>query len=286
MNQAYYRLGLIGFPLEKSLSPAIHNAALRASGLTGEYRLYPVSPLPEGQVDLAEMIEQLRQGNLHGLNVTIPHKQNVLPFLDGCTPAVRAVGAANTLYMQNGRLMADNTDILGFTTDLRRLLPGGTGHALVLGAGGSARAVVYALHQEGWIVTVAARRPEQAEEMLQSLNAPETFKAVQLRDISLRVMNSLKLIVNTTPVGMFPLVDASPWPEGTPLPQDALLYDLIYKPPETRLMRDVLRAGLQASNGLGMLVEQGALSFERWTGVHADRTTIWTAVSPTQGTNW
>ena len=286
MTQAYYHLGLVGYPLEKSLSPAIHQAALRASGLNGEYRLYPVNPLPEGQADLADMIEHLRQGSLHGLNVTIPHKQNVLPFLDGCTPAVKAVGAANTLYLENGRLMGDNTDIPGFSADLHRLLPGDAAHALVLGAGGSARAVVYALQQEGWTVTVAARRPEQADEMLQALNAPESFQVVQLREITLQAMNSLKLIVNTTPVGMFPLADASPWPEGTPLPQEALLYDLIYKPPETRFMRYVLRAGLQASNGLGMLVEQAALSFERWTGAHADRTTIWAAVSPTQGTSW
>jgi shikimate dehydrogenase len=286
MTQAHYRFGLIGYPLEKSLSPAIHQAAMRASGLSGEYRLYPVNPLPEGQADLAKMIEQLRRGILHGLNVTIPHKQNVLPFLDECTPAVSAVGAANTLYLENGRLIGDNTDIPGFTTDLHRLLPGSPGHALVLGAGGSARAVVYALHQEGWTVTVAARRPERAEEMLQALNAPESFQVVQLKDISLQAMNSLALIVNTTPVGMFPIADATPWPEGTPLPQEALLYDLIYKPPETRFMRYVLRFGLQASNGLGMLVEQAALSFERWTGVPADRPSIWAAVAPTQGTSW
>jgi shikimate dehydrogenase len=286
MNQNYFKLGLIGFPVEKSLSPAIHQAALRASGQKGEYKLYPVSPLPEGQDRLEAMIEQLRDGWLQGLNVTIPHKQNVLPFLDEMTPAVSAVGAANTLYMQQGRLFGDNTDIRGFITDLHRLLPGSAGHALVLGAGGSARAVVYALQQDNWTVTVAARRLEQAEEMLQALHAPKSFRVTQLKDISLQAMNSLKLIVNTTPVGMFPLQDASPWPEETPLPQEVLLYDLIYKPLETQFMRYVLQEGLQASNGLGMLVEQAALSFERWTGVSADRTAIWAAVSPTQSTGW
>lgn len=286
MSENYFKLGLIGYPLEKSLSPAIHQAALRAGGLKGEYRLYPVTPLPEGQDRLTTMINHLRDGWLQGLNVTIPHKQNVLPFLDEMTPAVRAVGAANTLYMQQGRLVGDNTDIPGFITDLHRLLPGNAGHALVLGAGGSARAVVYALQLNNWTVTVAARRLEQAEEMLQALKAPSTFKVTQLRDISLQAMNSVKLIVNTTPVGMFPLPDASPWPEGTPLPQEVLLYDLIYKPPETQFMRYVLHEGLQASNGLGMLVEQAALSFERWTGITAERTAIWSAVSPTQSTGW
>jgi shikimate dehydrogenase len=286
MKPTFYKLGLIGHPLEKSLSPAIHQAALRASGLKGEYHLYPVLPLPDGQADLAQKIEQLRQGALHGLNVTIPHKQNVLPFLDDLTPAAKAVGAANTLYLENGILMGDNTDIPGFSADLKRLLPGEPGYALVLGAGGAARAVVYALLQSGWIVTVAARRPEQAHGLLQTLDAPDSFQAVRLQDLSLQAMNTFKLIINATPVGMLPHPEDSPWPVGVPLPQQALLYDLVYKPPETRFMRYVLQAGLQAANGLGMLVEQGALSFERWTGRPVDRTAIWAAVSPGQSSAW
>jgi shikimate dehydrogenase len=286
MKPLYYRLGLIGHPLEKSLSPAIHQAALRARGLKGEYQLFPVLPLPEGRAGLAERIDQLRQGKLHGLNVTIPHKQNVLPFLDELTPAAKAVGAANTLYVEKGILAGDNTDIPGFSADLRRLLPDASGQALVLGAGGSARAVVYALRQMGWTVTLAARRPEQAAELLLALNAPASFQVVRLTDIGLRTLNSFKLIVNTTPVGMLPQPEASPWPEEMPLPQDALLYDLIYKPLETQFMRRALQAGLQVANGLGMLVEQAALSFESWTGLPADRTAIWTAVAPNQNAAW
>lgn len=279
MKPAYYRLGLIGYPLEKSLSPAIHQAALRSSGLRGEYLLYPVLPLPDGQAELAVKIDQLRQGVLHGLNVTIPHKQNVLPLLDMLTPAAAAVGAANTLYLENGRLIGDNTDIPGFLSDLQRRLPGEAGNALVLGAGGSARAVVYALMVKGWKVTLAARRLEQAKELLQALNAPTSFQAVRLQAAGLQALNTLGLIVNTTPVGMYPQAEASPWPEGLPFPAHVLLYDLIYKPPETRFMRQVRQAGLQAVNGLGMLVEQAALSFERWTGSSAYRDAIWPAVS-------
>lgn len=286
MSPAYFTLGLIGYPLEKSLSPAIHQAALRASGQSGEYQLYPVLPLPEGQASLAEKIDQLRQGKLHGLNVTIPHKQNVLPYLDGLTPAAKAVGAANTLYIKNGALLGDNTDIPGFSADLNRLLPGEPGQALVLGAGGSARAVVYALRLAGWTVTVAARRLEQASELLKDLNAPASFRAAPLQDLGLRTLNGLKLIVNTTPAGMLPQPEASPWPENLPLPQAALLYDLIYKPPETQFIRRARKVGLQAANGLGMLVEQAALSFERWTGLQADRAAIWAAVGLNQSLAW
>jgi shikimate dehydrogenase len=279
MTARRFNLGLIGFPLQQSLSPTIHHAALCASGLEGQYKLYPVPPLLEGQTALEEMIQRLRRGVLHGLNVTIPHKQNVLPYLDELTPAAEAVGAANTLYMENNHLTGDNTDIPGFIADLKRQLPGLSGEALVLGAGGSARAVVYALLQSGWRVTIAARRLEQAATVLRSEKLPPP-QAISLDTPSLAKLRGVSLIVNTTPMGMIPHPDDSPWPEDLLLPAGAAIYDLIYKPLETRLMRQARLAGLAAVNGLGMLVEQGALSFERWTGASADRAAIWAAVAP------
>jgi len=297
MTPSRFNLGLIGYPLERSLSPHIHHAALHSCGLQGEYRLYPVAPLPEGREALEHMILRLRQSSLHGLNVTIPHKQNVLPYLDELTPAARSVGAANTLYLQNGRLTGDNTDIPGFLADLKRQLPGVTGKALVLGAGGSARAVVYALLNSGWQVVVAARRLEQAISLtsfpspLGGRTRPElaegvgdedqhpSAQAVLLDAPGLAGVPDVRLVVNATPVGMIPQPDASPWPESLPLPSGAAIYDLIYKPLETRLMRQARQAGLLAFNGLGMLVEQAALSFERWTGASVNRAAIWEAIS-------
>ena len=274
MTPSRYNLGLIGYPLERSLSPQIHHAALRLSGLEGEYRLFPVAPLPEGKPDLERMIQRLRLGDMQGLNVTIPHKQNILPYLDELAPAARAVGAANTLVLENGRLTGDNTDIPGFTVDLHRQFPAASGKALVLGAGGSARAVVYALLQSGWSVVVAARRLEQAAAFL------PTAQAVLLDVPSLADLQDVRLVVNTTPVGMFPHPDASPWPSGVPLPPGVAVYDLIYKPLETLLLRQARQAGLAAVNGLGMLVEQAALSFERWTGARVDRSALWAEISP------
>lgn len=277
MKQAFF-LGLIGYPLVQSRSPDLHHAALRASGLRGEYRLYPIAPLPEGKTALEAILQKLRAGELHGLNVTIPHKQAVLPYLDRLTPVAQAVGAVNTLFMENGRLIGDNTDAEGFLTDLRRLLPERHGHALVLGAGGSARAVVYALARAGWRVTVAARRVNQAAMLIGDLALHQTARAIPLQADSLARLTDLALIVNATPVGMIPNIHASPLPEGAPLPSGAVLYDLIYKPPETLLMRQGRAAGLKVFNGLGMLVEQAALSFERWTGIDPDRAVMRQAI--------
>ena len=282
MSQVFYRLGLTGYPLERSLSPEIHQAALRASGLQGEYQLYPAVPLPDGSAQLAEIIQRVRQGELHGLNVTIPHKQNVLEYLDELTPAAQAVEAVNTVYLQHERLLGDNTDIAGFWTDLRSAFPGVTGPALVLGAGGSARAVVFALLQQGWEVTVAARQQGKAELLLQALNAPDTARTIRLEAAALARLQPVRLIVNATPAGMHPRAGESPWPVEAHLQESAAVYDLIYKPQETELMRQARRAGLQACNGLGMLVEQAALAFERWTGAPAERAAMWKAIPTSQ----
>ncbi|MCB8920215.1 MAG: shikimate dehydrogenase [Ardenticatenaceae bacterium] len=233
-----YRLGLTGYPLGHSLSPGLHNAALAAAGLAGEYGLYPVAP--GDAAGLAALLARLRSGELHGLNVTIPHKQAVMPLLDELTPAAQAIGAVNTvgikqLAISNEQLAkksanlqspisnlqslfmlwGDNTDAPGFLRDVGRFLGDGAApsSALVLGAGGSARAVVYALAGAGWRVTVAARRLAQAQELAVQMGQVGVVTAVALTAAELRNQKP-GLLVNTTPVGMSPNVDASPWPEG------------------------------------------------------------------------
>lgn len=264
-----FHLGLTGWPLGHSLSPLMHTAALLAAGLEGDYHLFPVRPLPEGVDELRGLVNRLRTSELAGLNVTIPHKQAVLPLLDDRSPAAHAIGAVNTLFMKEGRLCGENTDWAGFLNDLEVHLPDArTGlqrKALVLGAGGSARAVVYALALSGWQVSIAARRLEQSRELAEAFTTSENPVTVH----SLKEFGGLaeiRLIVNTTPVGMSPHVDASSWPEGLNFPPGALLYDLIYNPAETRLMHSARYAGLTAVNGLGMLAGQAALAFEIWTG--------------------
>jgi len=287
-------LGIIGYPLAHSLSPRLHKAALQELKLEGDYGLFPIPPQHEGLQPFQELFRKLRNGELNGLNVTIPYKQSVIPFLDELTPVARAVGAVNTIYYHQHILVGDNTDVPGFSADLEKVLlsienkkPGLLepipSNALVLGAGGAARAVVYALDRSGWQVTIAARRPEQAEELIKSMGLINAFNqkigVVNLDTFSINgVSSEIQLIVNTTPLGMAPNVDASPWPDGSAFPKRALIYDLVYNPPETALIRSAKAAGLFTTNGLGMLVEQAALAFERWTGQPAPRQVMHKAV--------
>jgi shikimate dehydrogenase len=288
-SQKPYAFGLIGFPLGHSLSPQIHHAALQTMGLPGEYQLFPIRPLPGGKPALDALLDRLQSGDVDGLNVTIPHKQSVLARLRHVSPTVRAVGAANTLYMRDGEIYGENTDIPGFLDDLASLAPFTAPAALVLGAGGAARAAVYALAREGWQVTVAARRVEQALELTKSLltrfnlSDQGTIQAIQLdRDSLKRHLTNFGagLVVNTTPVGMHPHPDASPWPDELPFPRSAALYEMIYNPRETLLLRQAVDQGARAKNGLGMLVEQAALALEIWTGQRVPRSAMWKAVIP------
>ncbi len=274
------KLGLLGFPLSHSLSPKIQTAALQICGLEGIYSLYPVQPdEPQGVSDL---LARVRSGEIHGLNVTIPHKQNVIPFLDSLTPTACAIGAVNTIYLHNNQLVGDNTDAPGFFADLRKLLPTERErkedlNALVLGAGGSARAVVYALVNAGWEVTIAARRIEQSQEVALQFGK---VKAIEFNPQTFQC-STLQLIVNTTPVGMMPNIDQSPWPENLPFPKNAAIYDLVYNPPETKLVRDARSQGLNATTGLGMLIDQAALAFETWTGFQPLREIMFEAIKQT-----
>ena len=275
MKREAYRLGLTGFPLSHSLSPKLHTAALKAAGLEGSYSLFPVDPAyPD---ELAHLLERVRSGEIHGLNVTIPHKQAVIPLLDELSETARAIGAVNTIYAQNGRLIGENTDVAGFWEDVSSKLETryskieNRKSALVLGAGGSARAVVFALQAHGWNVSVAARRIEQAQTLVTEFG----LQAACGLDSPI---SNFDLLINTTPLGMMPDTETCAW-EGN-FPPGAFVYDLVYNPPETLLIRRARAAGLQAANGLGMLIEQAALAFELWTGHKADRHAMRESIQP------
>lgn len=276
------QLGLVGFPLGHSLSPRIHAAALHSCGLEGMYSLFPFGP--DDRQGLKELLLRLRAGEIQGLNVTIPHKQNVIPLLDGLTSTAEAIGAVNTIYVRDDRLIGDNTDAQGFRSDLQSFLTTKTRrhgelNALVLGAGGSARAVVYALLKDSWNVTLAARRIEQA----QQISISYTDYRLLITDFTLTTidLSNISLIVNTTPIGMVPNIDQSPWPAALPFPPHAAVYDLVYNPQETKLIREACLQGLPARTGLGMLIEQAALSFEIWTGQHPEREPLFEAINHT-----
>ena len=277
------RLGLTGWPVSHSLSPRLHNAALRAVGLDGEYNLYPVDPSePDGLLNLTQKI---RSGELAGLNVTIPHKQNIIPMVDELTSTAKLIGAVNTIYLRNGRLIGDNTDAQGFLTDLYKKAPtvmSSPGTAMVFGAGGSARAVITALLNSSWCVKIAARDIQKAQNLALYFSNQPSGKSVEAgfldQQFMTSLMSSVNLLVNTTPIGMVPNIDQSPWPADLPWPKSLMVYDLVYNPRKTKLVNDAISLGLGAVGGLGMLVEQAALAFELWTGVEAPREVMYSAV--------
>jgi shikimate dehydrogenase len=278
----YYRLGLIGWPVAHSLSPWIHRKALQRCGLEGEYNLYAIDPQRFDE-QTGPILQGLRDGAMHGINVTVPHKQRVLTRMDRLTQAAKAAGAVNTVYLEDGELVGDNTDTTGFWMDLERLGwvegKGKYAHShkdafenrvIVLGAGGAARAVALAFGQHGWGVGLSARRAAQAQQVASELNgmiAQPSITPLLLNEGMLDVFGStVSLIVNATSAGMAPQIDVDPWPEGLPIPEGARVYDLVYNPPQTRLLRRAQACGMQTANGLGMLVGQAALAFQRWTG--------------------
>jgi shikimate dehydrogenase len=294
MNEGRFNLGLIGYPLTHSFSPQMHHAALRQLGLQGEYRLYPIPPLPEGTGQLEDLMAAMRAGKIDGLNVTIPHKRNVISYVDELALTARATGAVNVILRRGQRLVGENTDVAGFLADLQHHLPAGMESrlALVLGAGGAARAVAYGLLREGWQVIIAARRIDQAESLAADLQAqsvnesgkiePMTLEGIQGKEFQRRLGEwdgEFMLVVNATPLGMAPDEGASPWPPGAAWPRYALAYDLVYNPAETAWMRAARAAGLRAVGGSGMLVEQAALAFELWTDLSASRQVMAMAVS-------
>lgn len=276
-------VGLIGYPVEHSLSPAMHNSAFAALSLN--WRYVPLPVLPER---LGEAVAGLRAMSFVGANVTVPHKEAVMSYLDEVTPEAQAIGAVNTIVVREGRSIGHNTDWRGFLTALSEdgFDPQGK-RAVVLGAGGAARAVVYALAQAGAQVTVLNRTPARAEDLVQDfsplfpssslLPTPLTPQALEERTAEAH------LFVNTTPVGMWPEVDKSIWPEDLAFPGHLTVFDLVYNPRQTKLLRQARAAGAKAVGGLGMLVHQGAVAFELWTGEKATVETMYEAANKTLG---
>lgn len=250
--------GIIGWPLGHSKSPLLHNWGLREAGLPGSYAAWPTEP-----AKLKAFMAEVRARHIKGVSVTIPHKQAVMPHLDGLTERAKAVGAVNTLFWRDGKLLGDNTDVAGIEAPLaphRDALKS----ALVLGAGGAARAACAALRALGVAeLAVANRTPAKAEAL-----AKDFGTAVVAWDE--RASRPWSLIVNTTPLGMLgEHQDKSPWPTDG-FADVGLVFDLVYNPISTRLLQEAKAAGKECLSGLSMFLHQGLAQFEIWTGVRLD----------------
>jgi shikimate dehydrogenase len=254
--------GILGWPVAHSRSPRLHGLWLERHGIDGAYLPLPVRP-----ERFAEAVRSLRDLGFRGANVTIPHKEAAFAACDTVDPTARRAGAVNTLVFRegDGTIHGSNTDGFGFLENIRAALPGGwtaaDGPAVVLGAGGSARAITAALLDAGCPrVTLANRTPARAEALARALGGPVEVAAAAapLRDAA--------LLVNTTSLGMQgqpPLeIDLAPLPEG------AVVADIVYVPLETPLLaRARARGGLRAVPGLGMLLHQARPGFEAWFGL-------------------
>jgi shikimate dehydrogenase len=230
-------------------------------------------PLPVKSENIAAALKGLSALGLRGANVTVPHKQRVMPFLDELTDDAARIGAVNTIVVKpDGRLLGANTDWKGFLNHLTDVDfdPAGR-EALIMGSGGSARAVGYALVRRGAKVTICSRNEKTAQLLSHDLAClfPRYAPVVRTMDRLSDSVANADLMVNTTPLGMSPQVEASPWPDELHLPTCKLVYDLVYNPPVTRFMERAQKEGIAAVNGLGMLAHQAALAFEMWTGATA-----------------
>lgn len=240
-----YTLGLIGNKLGHSWSQQWFEAMFRREGICGaSYSLFELPSLNDIRSWAAEK-------KLDGFNVTIPYKQDIIPFLDELDPTVSAIGAANCIEIRQERLIGHNTDAPAFLQTLQPILRPCHSQALVLGSGGASKAVSFALHKLGISHIVVSRHPE---------NGNNTIGYDQAANLA----NSHLLIINTTPVGMWPNTEATPWPHPHLLTPQHLCYDLIYNPKETRFLIEARQQGAATQNGLAMLHRQAELSWEHW----------------------
>jgi shikimate dehydrogenase len=258
------RACVIGWPIAHSRSPLIHGYWLRKYGIEGSYTKEPVQP-----DDLGPFVASLQERGFAGCNVTVPHKEAAFAMAEVREPSAIAVGAANTLWFDGGALACANTDTYGFVANLDQQAPQwrkATGAAMVLGAGGSARAVVYGLLQSGQSdIRVFNRTVDRAEDIARHFGAGVSAWRWDVRDEHVK---DASLVINTTTLGMNGSGDPGiAFDSGR---KDAIVADLVYVPLETQLLRSARTHGLVGVDGLGMLLHQAVPGFEKWFGVRPD----------------
>lgn len=263
LNSETVLYGVLGHPVRQSKSPTMLNSAFRTAGIHAAYAAFDVAP-----ERLGDAMAGVRAFGFGGVNVTIPHKVAVMAHLDEIDASARVIGAVNTVVNKNGKLIGHNTDGIGYVRSLKQE----TGitvkgkRILVLGAGGAARGIVYALLQEQPAAIAIANRTEQkGHDLAAALSTYGTLEGISWESCR---QESYDLVINTTPIGMHPHIEEQPanpadWPDAE------IFSDLIYNPLETRFLQEAKRLGRTVHGGLGMFVYQGAYAFEYWTGLPA-----------------
>ncbi|MDY6902911.1 MAG: shikimate dehydrogenase [Cyanobacteriota bacterium] len=258
-------LGVIGNPVEHSLSPLMHNAALAKLNLNYVYLPFPIEP-----DNLAKALDGFAAIGVVGFNATIPHKQAIIPLLSEIEPIAQSIGAVNTVFRKDNKWIGTNTDVEGFIAPLKSFdRDWSQTHALVLGNGGAARAVVAGCTQLGCgSVAVVGRSLQKLEEFKDSWKNSSLKVNIKIHqwDSLAEIIADTNLLINTTPIGMYPKVEDSPINADlfAHLPKDAIVYDLIYTPSPTKFLQYARENNAIAIDGLEMLVQQGAAALKIW----------------------
>jgi len=253
MKPEEMQFALFGHPVAHSLSPAMHNGAYREMNLSARYRAFAVE-------DAAEIPGIMKNGNIRGASVTLPHKETVLGCLDGVSPACRSIGAANTVLLKEGRLYGENTDWSGFVLSLRECLEVRGKIFAVVGAGGAARAAVYGLLEEGGIPVVLNRSKQRGQALADRFGC----SFLPLEDIGQVKAHGL---VHATSVGI--TAAGGDWPlKGRVLSRFPWVMDMVYTPLRTALLEEAGKAGCRIIPGYSMFVYQGAEQIRLWTGLN------------------
>jgi 3-dehydroquinate dehydratase/shikimate dehydrogenase len=266
LNRRTRVYGVIGKPIAHSLSPVMHNVAFPARRINAVYLPFLVRGLPD-------FLAAIKPLGIAGFSVTLPHKERILRYLDDCDPLAAAIGAVNTVVVRGGgKLCGYNTDYVGVLRAIERRLPLRGSRVLLVGAGGAARAVAFALAQGGAVVCICARRAKQAESLARAVGG----EVVERRRLAQEFFDA---IVNCTPVGMHPGVNESPL--AAKELNARIVFDLVYRPMKTRLLQLAEQRGIEIISGVEMFIAQGAAQWEIWTGERAPENVMRRAVMET-----
>tara|TARA_B100000686_G_scaffold346639_1_gene433727 strand:- start:1754 stop:2620 length:867 start_codon:yes stop_codon:yes gene_type:complete len=270
MTSPERKIGIIGYPAQHSLSPIFQQAALDTLNIDIKYEIWETHP-----DDLEAVVASLRAPNIEGANVTMPFKEKIVPFLDSLDLSAQQIGAVNTIVKSDGMLIGHNTDGIGFLEALGDILfTPQKKNILIIGAGGASRSIAFALaHENPSQIIIANRDKDRAVNLAQSLIAttPTTVVPIEFTTATLQEwIPKSDLIINATSIGMRPAEDLSPVPSML-IRKNIFVYDLVYNPIETVLVKSARCRGAVAAGGLSMLVYQGAHAFTLWTGMIAPR---------------
>ena len=263
INSETKLLGIIGHPISHSMSPIMHNTALQDLNLNYIYLAFDIKP-----ENLKEAVNSIRALNIKGVNITIPHKEKIIQYLDELDSLSKKIEAVNSIKNENGKLLGKNTDAQGART---ALIESGfklkNKKVIIIGAGGAAKAVSYSLGEELEQLLIfnrtKSRAIQLAKDLAEKANVNASGKEFK-EGILKKEIQSTDLLINTTPIGMYPNINASPVPLEL-LHDQLFVFDIIYNPLETKMIKYAKEVGCKFLGGLEMLVNQGALTFEWWT---------------------